>query len=135
MAIPDNTQPPAQPDGAAAAQPAPAEDTQPQTSPQAQQSGTPPDRPNNKDEQQRESNRSLVRMLVTYMAAGFLFIVGAALVAFFVATNKTGDGKDLFLAILPVAAAVVTYWFATRKGEAMKPDDLVNIIKAARDQK
>ena len=81
-----------------------------------------------------ESNRSLVRMLVTYMAAGFLFIVGAALVAYFVATNKTGDGKDLFLAILPVAAAIVTYWFATRRNEAMKSDDLVKIIKAAREQ-
>ena len=71
-------------------------------------------------------------MLVTYMAAGFLFIVGAALVAYFVATDKTGDGKDLFLAILPVAAAIVTYWFATRRNEAMKGDDLVKIINAAR---
>ena len=86
-------------------------------------------------EQEREHNRSLVRMLVTYMAAGFLFIVGAAIVAYFVATNQNNDGKDLFLAILPIAAAVVTYWFATRSNEAMKGDDLVKIINAAKEQK
>lgn len=90
----------------------------------------------NDAEEQRESSRSAVRVIVTYMAAGFLFIVGSAVVGYFLATqpDKT-TGKDIFLAILPVAAAIVTYWFATRRNEAMKSDDLVKIISAARDGK
>ena len=72
----------------------------------------------NEAEEQRESRRSAVRVLVTYIATGFLFVVGAALVGYFVATGKHDDGKDLFLAILPIASAVITYWFAARRSGA-----------------
>ena len=140
MATPGGAQPPGQSEDAATggakatAQAAPAADTQTQDSPQTQENGASPNEPKSTEDKQLERNRSLVRVLVTYMAAGFLFIVGAALVGYFVAVNKDDDGKDLFLAILPVAAAIVTYWFATRKNEALKSSDLVDIIKAARDK-
>ena len=66
-------------------------------------------------EEQRENNRSAVRMIVTYVATGFLFVVGAAITGFFIATGNHDDGKDIFLAILPIASAVITYWFAARQ--------------------
>ena len=83
-------------------------------------------------EQQRENNRSAVRMIVTYVAAGFLFIVGAAISGYLIGSGNAAEGKDVFLAILPVAAAVVTYWFATRQNDAAKPENLIKLIKAAR---
>lgn len=70
---------------------------------------------NNSAEERREDNRSAVRMKVTYVATGFLFVVGAALVGYFITTGKPDDGKDIFLAILPIASAVITYWFASRQ--------------------
>lgn len=70
---------------------------------------------NNSAEERREDNRSAVRMKVTYIATGFLFVVGAALVGYFITTGKPDDGKDIFLAILPIASAVITYWFASRQ--------------------
>lgn len=69
-------------------------------------------------EEKRENRRSAVRVVVTYIATGFLFIVGAALVGYFIATGKHDDGKDIFLAILPIASAVITYWFAARQSSA-----------------
>ena len=83
-------------------------------------------------EQQRENNRSAVRMIVTYVAAGFLFIVGGAISGYLIGAGKIDDGKDVFLGILPVAAAVVTYWFATRQNDAAKPENLIKLIEAAR---
>lgn len=77
---------------------------------------TPPDdRKNTSGEDRREDNRSAVRMKVTYVATGFLFVVGAALVGYFITSGKPDDGKDIFLAILPIASAVITYWFASRQ--------------------
>ena len=68
-------------------------------------------------EEQRQNRRSAVRVIVTYVATGFLFVVGAALVGYFIATGDKDDGKDIFLAILPIASAVITYWFAARQSE------------------
>ena len=83
--------------------------------------------------QERESRRSAVRVRITYMAAGFLFFVGAGLVAFVTSANSVAEGKDLFLAILPIAAAVVTYWFATRRSDGgMDADAIVKLIDAAK---
>ena len=83
-------------------------------------------------EERRENNRSAVRMIVTYVAAGFLFVVGAAIAGYLIATGKNNEGKDVFLAILPIAAAIVTYWFATRKNEALTPDGVAKIMEASR---
>ena len=62
----------------------------------------------------RESRRSLVRVAVTYAAALFLFVGGAGLIGWFMAVEKYPEAKDLFLTVLPVASAIVSYWFAGR---------------------
>lgn len=76
----------------------------------------------------RESRRSAVRIAVTYVAAGFLFLVGAAVVGYLLAIGDIATAKDIFLTILPVAAAIVTYWYAGRKGD----ESTVKIIEALR---
>ena len=76
----------------------------------------------------RESRRSAVRIAVTYIAAGFLFLVGAAVVGYLLAIGDIATAKDIFLTILPVAAAIVTYWYAGRKGD----ESAVKIIEALR---
>ena len=72
------------------------------------------------------ARRSCVRIVVTYFAAIFLFIIGPVLICFLAWTGTRGIGdkapdpvhldlaKDLFLTILPVSAAIVSYWFAGR---------------------
>ena len=100
----------------------------------AQTPTPPPEPPTNEAEKQRESNRSAVRMIVTYVAAGFLFVVGAAISGYFIAIGQHNEGKDIFFSILPIAAAVVTYWFATRQNDAAKPENMIKLIKAARGE-
>ena len=63
-----------------------------------------------------EEKRSLVRRVITYAAASFLFIGGAIFIgALYLADNKNDQAKDLFLTILPVSSAVISYWFASRE--------------------
>ena len=76
--------------------------------------------------------RSAVRVRVTYSAAFFLFGAGAGFAGYFIAIGEHAMAKDLFFAILPIAAAVVTYWFATRKGGALTGDDIAKIMNAAK---
>lgn len=78
----------------------------------------------------RENRRSDVRIAITYVAAGFLFLVGAAVVGYLLAIGDIGTGKDIFFTILPVAAAIVTYWYAGRKGD----ESAVKIIEAMRKE-
>ncbi len=67
------------------------------------------------EHQLRESRRSQVRVLVTYGAALFLFLGGAAMIAvFLLLMEDTDSAKDLFLAIMPVSAGILSYWFASR---------------------
>lgn len=79
-----------------------------------------------------EKMRSAVRVRVTYAAAFFLFGAGAGFAGYFIAIGKEVMAKDLFFAILPIAAAVVTYWFATRKSGALTGDDIAKIMDAAK---
>ena len=61
--------------------------------------------------------RSRVRTMVTHGAAWFLFAGGATLIAYLMIWGgEEGDDKgiDLFLTILPVAASIVSFWFAGR---------------------
>ena len=40
------------------------------------------------------------------------------MIGYFMSNEKTtDDAKDIFLAILPIASAVITYWFASRQSE------------------
>ena len=67
------------------------------------------------ESEKRESRRSMVRVYVTYAAAAFVFGGGAILIAVLFFMGKGDEAKDLFLAIMPVGAAVISYWFATRR--------------------
>ena len=80
-------------------------------------------------EAQRDRSKSRVRVVVTYIAAGFAFGGGAVLVV--VAGFWPKDAahqpnltamKDMFLAILPIAAGVITYWFADRSATKNHPN-------------
>ena len=64
--------------------------------------------------EKRESRRSSVRVWVTYGAATFLFGGGIGLVAACLFMGDPDKAKDVFMAILPISTAVVTYWFANR---------------------
>ena len=64
-----------------------------------------------------KSRRSKVRINVTYIAAAFIFIGGAAIIAYGIITKDTSLAKDTFNVVLPVGTAVVTYWFAGRSAE------------------
>ena len=72
--------------------------------------------------EKRETRRSAVRVVVTYIAAGFLFIVGTLLVGAFLWKGSHQEAKDVFLTILPISAAVVTYWFANRTNSKRTPN-------------
>ena len=66
--------------------------------------------------------RSRVRTMVTHGAAWCLFAGGALLIAYLMVwggEEGVERGIDLFLTILPVAASIVSFWFAHRmqKGE------------------
>lgn len=62
----------------------------------------------------REARKSLVRVVVTYVAAAFLFVGGTIFIAFLIWTGQRDDAITLFNTILPVSAAIVSYWFAGR---------------------
>ena len=77
-------------------------------------------------ELEQDSRKGAVRVLVTYLASGFLFVVGAGFVGTLLVLGLVEDAKNVFLAILPVAAAIVTFWFAGRNNQ---PPDIVEVIK------
>jgi hypothetical protein len=66
-------------------------------------------------EAKRQLRRSHVRIVITYVAAGFLFFGGYGMVAYLLACGKIDEAKSLFLSILPVSAAVISFWFGGRK--------------------
>ena len=65
-------------------------------------------------EEKRENRRNWVRILVTYGAAIFLFLVGPLLIGIALYKQTYAEAKDLFLTILPVSSGIISYWFATR---------------------
>ena len=84
-----------------------------------------PKQATSEDDARLNRSRSRVRIVVTYIAAAFVFLGGALMIALF-AFKGGEDGvetaKDMFMTILPVGTAIVTYWFAGRSAEkANKP--------------
>ena len=81
--------------------------------------------------EERENRKSKVRVYVTYSAAAFLFGGGALMIATVLlldGENSYQEAKDIFLTILPVSAAVISYWFAGRSnkpsmGNQEKPEN------------
>ena len=66
-----------------------------------------------------EERRSNVRVRVTYIAAAYIFLGSILLIAALwidpIDDNKLNTAKEIFTMTLPVATAVITYWFASRK--------------------
>ena len=61
--------------------------------------------------------RSKVRIWVTYIAATFVFGVGAGIIVYAMIVDIPDLAKDTFNVVLPIGTAVVTYWFAGRSAE------------------
>ena len=62
------------------------------------------------------NRRSWVRVLTTYSAGFFLFVFGPVLILTLIIKGRHDDALNLFNTVLPVAAAVVSFWFAGRGG-------------------
>lgn len=65
--------------------------------------------------EQQEIRKSQVRVTVTYWASLFLFLGGALFIAFLLIKGDKANAKDIFMAILPVSSAIISFWFAGRK--------------------
>ena len=77
---------------------------------------------NNKNtDSELKLRKSRVRVIVTYSATGFVFLGATILIIWFLSCGKFTEAKDLFLAVLPVATGIITYWFADRS-RAKKPN-------------
>lgn len=70
-------------------------------------------------EEIRENRKSLVRVIVTYGAAGFLFIGGIVFIAIYIFKGEIDEANSVFLTILPVSASIISFWFA---GRSPKPN-------------
>ncbi len=71
-------------------------------------------------EVEQELRKSRVRVRVTYGAAAFLFLGGGVLIVIFILKKDTANAISLFNTILPVAAAIIAYWFAGRPNNPKK---------------
>ena len=83
--------------------------------------------------ERKELRRSLVRVLVTYLAAAYLFIGGPIFCYFLFnhAVDANGmavpgieDAKNLYMSILPISSSILAYWFATRSSGAQRDGTL-----------
>ena len=74
-------------------------------------------------EVEQEIKTSKVRVNITYGATSFIFVGGAFLIIWFVATKQEEDAMAVFNTILPIAAGIVTYWFATRSNRKTNKGD------------
>lgn len=66
--------------------------------------------------------KSQVRIWVTYVAAVFVFGVSTGLIIWFMCWGEDNTDKALavFNTTLPIAAGIITYWFATRSNRKGK---------------
>ena len=79
------------------------------------QPSTPTAQPISDEEKQQEIRKSQVRVLVTYAAAGFLFLGGPLLIFILLLNDCRAEALAVFNALLPVSAAIISYWFAGRQ--------------------
>ncbi len=68
-------------------------------------------------EKKKEFRKSWVRVVVTYAAMAFLFAGGPLLIIVFIVQDKSDIAFNVFNAILPVSAAIISYWFAGRSNK------------------
>ena len=76
-----------------------------------------------------ERRRSRVRIVITYLASAYLFIVGTGVAAYYMYIGND-TGKDIFLSIVPVSTGIIGYWFATRTNSALSADDFLKLMNA-----
>ena len=62
----------------------------------------------------KEAIKSWVRVVITYIAALFLFVGGTLFILYLLNTKQVDKALNLFNTLLPVAAAIISYWFAGR---------------------
>ena len=80
-------------------------------------------------ELERGDHRSFVRPVVTYAAAGYLFLLVPLFVIGLVVADDTdglGPLRELLLLPVPLAGTIISYWFATRSADKRYdrgPDD------------
>ena len=69
--------------------------------------------------ERQKIRKSNVRICVTYIATVFIFGVGIGLILFFTLSEdeQPDQAMRVFNAVLPIAAGIVTYWFATRSNK------------------
>lgn len=73
--------------------------------------------------------KSRVRVIVTYLAAAFVFGGGALMVlALGAGWVQASDVnvvamKEVFMTVLPIATGVITYWFADRAASKARQED------------
>ena len=76
--------------------------------------------------ERNEERRSKVRVRVTYGAALYIFLGSLILIIAFafceIDKDKLDLAKEIFTMVLPVAAGIVTYWFASRKADENPSD-------------
>jgi len=70
-----------------------------------------------------EIKKSKVRIAVTYYATAFIFGGGPLLIIGLLIAEKYDDALRVFNTILPIAAGIVTYWFATRSNRGKNHND------------
>lgn len=69
---------------------------------------------NRTPQEQIDLRRSWVRVVVTYCAMGFVFLVSPVLMGVLIYKGENDKALTLFNTILPVATGVISFWFATR---------------------
>ena len=62
----------------------------------------------------KEIKKSKVRIWVTYTATAFLFVGGPLLMLYAFRCDKTDEAISIFQSILPISAAIISFWFAGR---------------------
>jgi len=71
---------------------------------------------------EQEIKKSKVRVHVTYIATAFIFGVGGILIVCLAVKGQKEDALAVFNTILPIAAGIITYWFATRSNRKAQED-------------
>ena len=85
------------------------------------------DPPNESPEQLRGkilNRRSVVRIAATYGAAGFLFVVGPIIILVLAWKGDKAGALTVFNTLLPVASAIVSFWFGGNEGKPAATTDV-----------
>lgn len=89
-------------------------------------------------EAKRKNKRSAVRICVTYGAGAYVVLGGVMLMATALFGGETehemfGEAKDVFLATLPIATGILTYWFADRSATKARDETPSDALKTSGD--